>query len=80
MAERAHVRAAEDVNARLDADDPGWRAKYNYSPAPPDDGRCRVCYEWRPHPPSKAHFGFIWWRTCERDCEHAHHDDEVWLG
>ena len=47
--------------------------------APPDDGTCLACYEWRRYSGGQEHFGWVWWRTCASDCACAHHAGEVWL-
>lgn len=47
--------------------------------APPDDGTCPACYEWRRYGDGQEHFGWAWRRTCAHDCACAHHADEVWL-
>jgi hypothetical protein len=47
---------------------------------PPDDGICRLCYEWRRYPVGQRHFGFSWWRTCKLDhCSCEHHKTVVWM-
>jgi hypothetical protein len=46
---------------------------------PPDDGTCTACYQWRRYPTRQEHFGWAWWRICPRDCQCAHHKDEIWI-
>lgn len=54
--------------------------KPNYDPNPPDDGKCRECYEWR-QDPSRPHLGYSWWGKCEwKYCTHKHHEGEILLG
>jgi hypothetical protein len=46
---------------------------------PPDDGTCRECFEWRYYPDGQRDLGQTWWLVCNLDCDHAHHDGEIWL-
>jgi hypothetical protein len=47
--------------------------------APPEDGTCLACYDWRRYSGGQEHFGWAWWRTCAWGCACAHHADEVWM-
>ncbi len=47
---------------------------------PPEDGTCPACYEWRRYPPPQEHSGWAYWRVCTAgDCDHEHHQHEVWV-
>jgi hypothetical protein len=67
------------VQAEARAEYPDYRAeKYRWNSLPPDDGTCRECYAWRRFPPPQRHFGYVWVLLCG-GCDHAHHQDEVWM-
>lgn len=53
----------------------------DFTAEPPDDGKCHCCDDWQPFDGVQSHFGYGWWRNDERraECDHAHHQDEVWL-
>jgi len=54
--------------------------KYRWDHVTPEDGICRLCYQWRRYPVGQRHFGFTWFRVCSESCVCEHHGSDVWIG
>lgn len=49
------------------------------SPTPPDSpGICTGCCQWQPI--GNWPGVYVWRQTCPPECDHAHHDEEIWIG